>query len=89
MCFRKEIFSGTSFRDSDKSGEEALFFKKLANTCRTIEYEDTIICLKGIMKIQYQKDRFFNENQKINNLSNYGLDTELLEILKKNKKKYL
>ena len=27
QCFRKEIFKGTSFRESDQAGEEAFFFK--------------------------------------------------------------
>ena len=85
MCFRKEIFSGTSFRDSDKAGEEAFFLKNWQIPVVQLNMEDTIICL-GHNDNTISKDRFYDDNKKINSLSNYGLDTELLKILKKIKK---
>ena len=45
MCFRKEILKGTSFRASDKSGEEAHFLKNWAIPVVQLDKEDTIICL--------------------------------------------
>ena len=50
--------------------------------------KDTIICL-GHNENTISKDRFYDENKKINSLSNYGLDSELLKILKKLKKHYI
>ena len=85
MCFRKEIFSGTSFRESDKSGEEAFFLKNWKIPVIQLNMEDTIICL-GHNENTISKNRFFDDNKKINSLSNYGLDNELLKILKKIKK---
>ena len=85
MCFRKEIFSGTSFRESDKAGEEAFFLKNWQIPVVQLNMEDTIICL-GHNDNTISKDRFYDENKKINSLSNYGLDSKLLDILKKIKK---
>ena len=45
MCFRKEIFEGTSFRNSDKSGEEAHFLKNWKIIMLQLDPLDTIICL--------------------------------------------
>ena len=47
--------------------------------------KDTIICL-GHNDNTISKNRFFDDNKKINSLSNYGLDSKLLKILKKIKK---
>ena len=85
MCFRKEIFSGTSFRASDKAGEEAFFLKNWQIPVVQLNMEDTIICL-GHNDYTISNDRFYDENKKINSLSNYGLDSKLLNILKKIKK---
>ena len=81
----KEIFSGTSFRESDKAGEEAFFLKNWQIPVVQLNMKDTIICL-GHNDNTISKDRFFDENKKLINLSKYGLDSELLKILKKIKK---
>ena len=86
MCFRKEIFLGTSFRHSDKSGEEAHFLKNWQIPVVQLNPEDTIICLAHNQNT-IKKDRFFKDENKVNSLVKYGLDpniSEILKIIKKN-----
>ena len=85
MCFRKEIFSGTSFRQSDKSGEEAHFLKNWQIPVVQLKPEDTIICLAHNQNT-IKKDRFFKKENKVSSLLKYGLDPNINEILKKIKK---
>ena len=85
MCFRKEIFSGTSFRESDKSGEEAHFLKNWQIPVIQLKPEDSIICLAHNQNT-IQKDLLLIKENKINSLMAYGLDPKIKEILEKIKK---
>ena len=85
MCFRKEIFLGTSFRDSDKSGEEAHFLKNWQIPVFQLKPDDTIICLAHNQNT-IQKDRFFKKENKINSLNEFSLDPSIRKILEKIKK---
>ena len=62
-------------------------FEKLANTRCTVEY-GRYDNLFGHNDNTISKDRFYDDNKKINSLSNYVLDIKLLDILKKIKNIY-
>ena len=85
MCFRKEIFKGTSFRESDKAGEEAFFLKNWTIPVVQLKPDDTIMCLAHSKNTVSKEHLFIPKNIK-NNLSDYKLGKELHDILQKIKK---
>ncbi len=85
MCFRKEIFKGTSFRESDKAGEEAYFLKNWTVPVVQLKPEDTIICLAHNKNTVTKEHLFIPKNVK-NNLNDFDLGLELNNILQKIKK---
>ena len=86
MCFRKEILKGTSFRASDKSGEEAHFLKNWAIPVVQLDKEDTIICLSHDQNT-VNKSHLLKEENSQKNLNNYKLSNEIIKILQNIKKK--
>ena len=85
MCFRKEILKGTSFRASDKSGEEAHFLKNWAIPVVQLDKEDTIICLSHDQNT-VNKSHLLKEENFQKNLNNYSFSNEIIKILKNIKK---
>ena len=83
MCFRKEMLKGTSFRTSDKSGEEAHFLKNWAIPVVQLHKEDTIICLSHDQNT-VNKSHLLKEENFQKDLNNYNLPSKIKEILKKN-----
>ena len=86
MCFRKEIFQGTSFRNSDKSGEEAFFLKNWKIPVLQLNPLDTIICLAHDQNT-IKKDHLFNKEKYEKNLENFDLSNVFFKLLNKILKK--
>ena len=86
MCFRKEILKGTSFRTSDKAGEEAYFLKNWSIPVIQLDKEDTIICLSHNQNT-VNKNHLLKDENFYNNLNDYKFPEKLTEIFKKLKKK--
>ena len=85
MCFRKEIFKGTSFRESDQAGEEAFFLKNWTVPVVQLNAEDTIVCLAHNKNTVNKNHLIKPENLK-KTLRDLSLSKEILIILKKIKK---
>ena len=79
------MLKGTSFRTSDKSGEEAHFLKNWAIPVVQLDQEDTIICLSHDQNT-VNKNHLLKEENFQTNLSNYSLPNKVIEILKYYKK---
>jgi len=86
MCFRKEIFQGTSFRNSDKSGEEAFFLKNWKIPVLQLDPLESIICLAHNQNT-ITKDHLFRDDKYEKNLENFDLSNEFFNIFKKILKK--
>ena len=74
--FRKQILSRTSFRDSDRAGEEANFLKNYKIPMEQIKPENTIICLAH-SKNTISKKRFFKDEKLIGNLKDKSLSEKI------------
>ena len=74
--FRKQILSRTSFRDSDRAGEEANFLKNYKIPMEQIKPENTIICLAH-SKNTISKKRFFKDEKLIGNLKDRSLSEKI------------
>lgn len=88
MCFRKEILSGTSFRNSDKSGEEAHFLKNWEIPVVQLNETDTIICMAHNNNT-VNKSHLLKKTNLTKSLEDYNLDIEAMKILTKIKKNEL
>lgn len=81
MCFRKEIFEGTSFRNSDKSGEEAYFLKHWKIPVLQLDPLDSIICLAH-KENTISKTHLFQNDKFEKKLEKFDLNKEFYNILK-------
>ena len=88
MCFRKEILTGTSFRNSDKSGEEAHFLKNWEIPVVQLNETDTIICMAHNNNT-VNKSHLLKKTNLTKSLEDYNLDIEAMKILTKIKKNEL
>ena len=82
MCFRKEIFQGTSFRNSDKSGEEAFFLKNWKIPVLQLDPLDSIICLAHEQNT-ISKDHLLKDEKFEKNLEDFELSNEFFNIFNK------
>ena len=83
--FRKQFLSMSSFRDSDRAGEEANFLKNYQTPMEQIRPEHTIICLAH-SKNTISKKRFFKDDRLIGTLDDKKLPEEITSKLKELKK---
>ena len=86
MCFRKEIFQGTSFRNSDKSGEESFFLKNWKIPVLQLDPLDTIICLAHDQNTVSKKHLFKDEKFE-KTLEDFDLSNDFFNIFNKITKK--
>ena len=80
--FRKQFLSMSSFRDSDRAGEEAYFLKNYQIPMAQIKPEDTIICLAH-SKNTISKKRFFVDEKFIGTLDEKKLPKDITSEIKK------
>ena len=80
--FRKQFLSMSSFRDSDRAGEEAYFLKNYQTPMAQIKPEDTIICLAH-SKNTISKKRFFVDEKFIGTLDEKKLPKDITSEIKK------
>ena len=83
--FRKQFLSMSSFRDSDRAGEEANFLKNYQTPMEQIRPEHTIICLAH-SKNTVSKKRFFKDDRLIGTLDEKKLPKDITSEIKKLKK---
>ena len=82
MCFRKEIFKGTGFRESDQAGEEAYFLKNWTIPVVQLNDEDTIIALAH-KENTVKKNHLFSEDKVFKTLEEFQIEPNLLKLLMK------
>ena len=75
----------SSFRDSDRAGEEANFLKNYKTPMEQIRPEHTIICLAH-SKNTVSKKRFFKDDRLIGTLDEKKLPKDITSEIKKLKK---
>jgi len=83
--FRKQFLSMSSFRDSDRAGEEANFLKNYQIPMVQIKPEHTVICLAH-SKNTVSKKRFFKDDRLIGTLDEKKLPKDITNEIKKLKK---
>ena len=71
----------SSFRDSDRAGEEANFLKIYQTPMEQIRPENTIICLAH-SKNTISKNRFFKDDRLVGRLDEKKLPDEITSKLK-------
>ena len=80
--FRKQFLSMSSFRDSDRAGEEAYFLKNYQTPMEQIRPEHTIICLAH-SKNTISKKRFFKDEKLSGTLDEKKLPKDITSEIKK------
>ena len=81
LAFRKEYLRHSSFRQSDKAGEEMHFLKNWTIPVVQLSPSDTIIALSHDENT-ISKSKFFKDAEKVSNLFDIFPDKEILDLFR-------